>query len=485
MRSMKLHDKTKKEQITDYIFGLYRVSFILILVTLFMPSINPANICSLINENMALFTSGVDYSSLTEGITRALDRGWLQESTFYLLYFSSMAIVLSFIVFAVCGGMSLGSLKFRLLSNKLVIIGSVISLMGLGGIYLAYLQASSTTAPEKVGAHLSNGFGFFIAAISFILILSIVLLVLQPKPVAGDVYELEQKYKLFLIFSPFIVLTFIFGYLQLWGLRFAFYDYKAGDTLTKENFVGLKWFTYLWQSDANKSDIGRVMKNTLGMSALGLSTSWCSMAFAIFLCEIKNMKIRRLIQTLTTIPNFISWVMVYAFAFVLFSTDGFFSSLAVQHGGKAVNYLMSGDHIWLKMLAWGMWKGIGWGAIVYIAGISGIDQQLYEASTVDGAGRFRRMWHITVPGLLPTFLVLFLMGISGILNNGLDQYFVFRNPNNGATIEVLDLYLYRLGIVNGIIPLSTAIGIMKSFIGIGLFIIANKFSKMIRGNSII
>jgi putative aldouronate transport system permease protein len=227
------------------------------------------------------------------------------------------------------------------------------------------------------------------------------------------------------------------------------------------------------------------MKNTFGMSGLGIATSWCAMAFAIFLCEIKNLRFRRLIQTLTTIPNFISWVMVYSFAFVLFSTEGLVSNLIVNNGGTAVNFLMNSEHMWLKMLAWGMWKGIGWSAIIYVAGISGIDQQLYEAATVDGAGRFQRMRHITVPGLLPTFLVLLLMQIAGILSNGLEQYLVFRNPNNKETIEVLDLYVYRLGIGSGIVPLSTVIGMFKSVVSVILLFIANKASKMIRGNSII
>ena len=213
------------------------------------------------------------------------------------------------------------------------------------------------------------------------------------------------------------------------------FDYKAGGTLSWENFVGFKWFTILFQNKATRNDIVKVMQNTLAMSALGLSTSWCAMAFAIFLCEIKNMRIRRFIQTCTTIPKFISWVLVYSFACTIFATDGLISNLIVRNGGTEVNFLMNGDHIWLKMLAWGMWKGIGWSAIVYIAGISGIDQQLYEAATVDGAGRFQKMWHVTVPGLLPTFFVLFLMGVAGILSNGLDQYLVFENRITPRTLR--------------------------------------------------
>ena len=146
---------------------------------------------------------------------------------------------------------------------------------------------------------------------------------------------------------------------------------------------------------------------------------------------------------------------------------------------------MDGSHTWLKMLLWGMWKGLGWSAIIYIAGISGIDQTLYEAATVDGAGRFQRMWHITVPGLMPTFYVLFLMAVAGALNNGLDQYLVFENTSNTTAIQVLDLYVYKMGIVNGSIPFSTAVGMLKSVVSVALLFMANGVSKKLRGETII
>ena len=199
------------------------------------------------------------------------------------------------------------------------------------------------------------------------------------------------------------------------------------------------------------------------------------------------MKVRRVVQTLTTVPNFISWVLVYAIAFCIFSTDGFVSSLMVNAGiwKEGVNMLMGGSHVWLQMLAWGLWKGIGWSAIIYIAAISGIDQQLYEAATVDGAGRFQRMWNITVPSLIPTFCVLLLMSIANILSNGMDQYLVFENSTNTSSIMVLDLYVYKLGIGQGQIPLSTVIGMVKSVVSVTLLFAANGISKLIRGESIV
>ena len=147
--------------------------------------------------------------------------------------------------------------------------------------------------------------------------------------------------------------------------------------------------------------------------------------------------------------------------------------------------LMGGSHVWLQMLAWGLWKGIGWSAIIYIAAISGINQQLYEAATVDGAGRFQRMWNITVPSLIPTFCVLLLMSIANILSNGMDQYLVFENSTNTSSIMVLDLYVYKLGIGQGQIPLSTVIGMVKSVVSVTLLFAANGISKLIRGESIV
>lgn len=284
-----------------------------------------------------------------------------------------------------------------------------------------------------------------------------------------------------------LALAGVFCYLPLWGWRYAFFDYKVGDTLSMDNFVGFKWFTQLFKNPATVRDIIRVLKNTLAMSGLGILTSWLPMAFAIFLCEIKNMKFRRVVQTLTTVPNFISWVLVYAIAFCIFSTDGFVSSLMVNAGiwKEGVNMLMGGSHVWLQMLAWGLWKGIGWSAIIYIAAISGIDQQLYEAATVDGAGRFQRMWNITVPSLIPTFCVLLLMSIANILSNGMDQYLVFENSTNTSSIMVLDLYVYKLGIGQGQIPLSTVIGMVKSVVSVTLLFAANGISKLIRGESIV
>ena len=148
-----------------------------------------------------------------------------------------------------------------------------------------------------------------------------------------------------------------------------------------------KKLKYDFSGWATRNDLVRVLRNTLIMSGLGIATSWLPIAFAVLLAELRSTKFQRVVQTLTTIPNFISWVLVYAIAFAIFSTDGFINSFLRNVMGQTAttDYLASADFIWLKMLLWGTWKGLGWSAIVYIAGIAGIDQQLYEAAKVDGA----------------------------------------------------------------------------------------------------
>ena len=279
----------------------------------------------------------------------------------------------------------------------------------------------------------------------------------------------------------------MFSYLPLWGWRYAFFDYKAGGELTMDNFVGLYWFTYLFENPATRADFFRVLKNTLGMSALGIATSWLPMAFAILLTQIPNMRFRRIVQNFTTVPNFLGWTIIYAVALAIFATDGFINNFLNNILGISANtnYLMSNSHMWIKMLLWGLWKGLGWNAIIYISSITGIDPTLYEAAEVDGANRFQKMWNVTVPSLMPTFFVLLLMSIANILSNGMEQYLVFSNSMNASSLEVLDLYVYNLGIGNGQIPMSTAIGMFKSVISVTLLFAANTASKKLRGESII
>jgi putative aldouronate transport system permease protein len=176
---------------------------------------------------------------------------------------------------------------------------------------------------------------------------------------------------------------------------------------------------------------------------------------------------------------------VYSLAYAMFAVDdGFVNNVLIQAGiiENDINFLASPDHIWIKMWLYGTWKGLGWSAIVYIAAITGIDQELYEAAVVDGAGRFQKMWYITIPSLIPTYFVLLVLGIGNLINSGFDQYFVFQNPMNRDSIEVLDLFVYNKGIggSSNNISYTTAVGILKSVISVTLFMLANGLSRIVR-----
>ena len=297
----------------------------------------------------------------------------------------------------------------------------------------------------------------------------------------------QRGFRLFLMITPFIIIVFLLTYLPLYGWAYAFFDYKPGLPLTADRFVGWKWFRSLWSDKYITRDVLRVLKNTFAMSLLGIATSPLPLLFALFLSEIKFTPVKRVVQTLTTIPNFISWVLVYAVAYAMFSVgDGFVNRFLLLFGlsNTEINFLASRDHVWLKMLCYGIWKGLGWSAVIYFAAIAGIDQEQYEAARVDDAGRFAVMRHITVPGLLPTYFVLLILSIANFINSGMEQYFVFQNPMNKQYIEVLDLFVYNQGILGINYSFATVVSMLKSVVSVVLLFSANGISRLFRDESI-
>jgi len=296
-------------------------------------------------------------------------------------------------------------------------------------------------------------------------------------------FKIPRGLKYLLISIPFVVLTFMFAYVPLFGWILSLTDFKPGMTLTHLHFVGFINFVKLYNQ---RNDIVRVLRNTLAMSGLGLLTSPLPIVFAILLNELQFIKLKKFIQTITTLPNFISWIVIFGFAFSLFSNNGLINSVLNGLGLYRSPTGIIGDvnHVWMFQLCLQLWKTLGWSSIIYLAAITGIETELYEAARVDGANKFRCIWHITLPGIIPTFFVLFILGISNILNNGFDQYFIFYNPLVANKIEVLDYYVYKVGLLIGDYPFSIAIGITKSLISIALLFAANFVSKKVRGQSI-
>lgn len=299
--------------------------------------------------------------------------------------------------------------------------------------------------------------------------------------------KLDQGKRMFLYMLPFLLLCFAFSYFPLHGWIYSFYDYKPPLKLSQCNFMGLRWFKMIFGNPAQVRQLFIVMRNTFAMSFLNIATSVLPLFFAVFLNEIKCKWLRKMVQTLTTIPNFISWVLVYAVAFCLFSNTGMVNTVFQNLGVilKPIKFLDSDSHTYIAMLLWSTWKGLGWGAIMYLASIAGIDQEMYEAARVDGAGRFQLMRYITLPELMPTYFVMLMLSVANFLNNGMDQYFVFQNAFNKAHIQVLDLYVYNIGMTGSSLSLATAISMLKSLISVTLLMAVNRISKKIRGVSLV
>lgn len=467
----------------------YRLLALLLFILLFIPGANPARISLNISRNVSLFTSGFSYGTYVRNMERILVRGWLPSSVMRIAYFSSLLACLGILACGVGSCISVGNNKLKRYAHISIFAGSILSFVSMFGIVHAYNLITSSENVERIEPLEPSTVPMYCILLALICICAVISFIKTPAPEKGEKPAIEAPLQLFLMILPFLILVFIFAYLPLWGWRYAFFDYNAGDTLSMDAWVGWKWFKAPFENAATRNDIIRVLRNTLAMSGLGIATSWLPMVFAIFLSEIKNQTSKKIIQTLTTIPNFISWVLVYAIAFCIFGTEGFISSLMVNSGlwERGKNMLMGDSFIWVKMWLWGTWKGLGWSAIMYIAAISGIDQQLYEAATVDGAGRFQKMWHITLPELFPTYIVLLILSVSNILSNGMDQYLVFKNPTNKNPIEVLDLYVYQLSFGQGSsnnIPFSTVVSMFKSLVSVVLLFITNRVSKLIRGSSI-
>lgn len=480
---MKKHYDNKSYKILEKVLiGIVSILGVFMLV----PSLNPTNLTTFINNSSSLFTIATSYSKLTGGALRAIRLGWVSNGDFIVLYIGALLLTLGIIAGIIGSALAIGNIKFKNLSQKINTYGLSGSLLGIVFIFISYAMFGQSKHLDRVGLVLPFSVFIFLALTIVAIGITVFLRLTTPKADAEEEYKMSRPNQLLLMYLPFAVLIFVFSYMPLWGWRLAFFDYTPGKPLSMEDFVGFKWIKFLFSNPATRKDIGRVMVNTLAMSGLGILTSWLPMVFAMFLAEATSTKFKRFVQTFTTIPNFISWVIVYSLALAMFSSDGFVNAIFIRLGWSStpVNYLMGDTLIWLKMWAWGTWKGLGWSAIIYIAAISSIDPQMYESADIDGANRWQKMWYITIPSLMSTYFVLLVLSVASVLSNGMDQYLVFENPTNTGKITVLDLFVYQLGIDKGNYPLSTLIGILKTGISLILLFAVNTFSKVVRDESI-
>lgn len=288
----------------------------------------------------------------------------------------------------------------------------------------------------------------------------------------------RRRWLLTLLALPFVIHIIAIRYVPLAGWALAFFNYKPGRDLATMPFVGLKYFKLI---GFYREDVLNALTNTVALSTLALLFSWFPMLLAILINEIRSRRRRMLIQTAITIPNFVSWVIVYSLCFCIFSSEGLFNQ--VFH--TANNVLGDKKNIWFFMEGLTIWKTAGWNSIIYLAAITGIDETLYEAAVVDGANRWQCTLHVTLPGIMSTFIVLLLLQVGSFLSVGMDQYFAFSNVMVQSKLEVLELYTYRIGLKTMDYSFATAISIIQSLVSVALLLGVNGLSKLTRGEGII
>ncbi|GIP45247.1 sugar ABC transporter permease [Paenibacillus sp. J45TS6] len=293
----------------------------------------------------------------------------------------------------------------------------------------------------------------------------------------------DQKF-LLLMSLPFVIWVFIFNYLPLWGWTMAFQNYKPAKTFTEQKWVGFEHFIELFSDER----FYLVLRNTLAMSLLGLLVGFIApIFFAILLNELRGTIFKRSVQTVSYLPHFVSWVVVAGIVTKMLSTDGGIVNdilIGLNIINEPIQFMAQGNLFWYIVTASDLWKEMGWNAIIYLAAITGISQELYEASRVDGASRWRQMWHITLPGIRSTISVLFIMSIGHLISIGYEKQFLLGNSLVTDYSEVLDLYALNYGLQMGRYSYGTAIGIFNSVVSVILLFVANGLFKKFTKESI-
>ena len=292
----------------------------------------------------------------------------------------------------------------------------------------------------------------------------------------------QQKYLLLMVL-PGMIWLLVFCYLPMYGCQIAFQNYRITDALGSSEWAGLKWFSKFFHDPS----FFQVMKNTLGISLLKLVFAFTApIIFALMLNEIRNLKFKRVVQTLSYLPHFLSWVILGGIMITWLSDTGVINKVLIAMGilDEGVSFLAKPQYFWGISVISEIWKELGWGAIIYLAAISGIDPSLYEAAEIDGANRFQRLWYITLPEISGTIAILFILQVGSIMGSNFDQIFVLRNALNDSASNVIDMFVYKIGIGNGSYSYATAIGLFRSVVSLVLLLIANKVTAKLEGSSL-
>ncbi|MBW4082641.1 sugar ABC transporter permease [Paenibacillus sp. S150] len=294
----------------------------------------------------------------------------------------------------------------------------------------------------------------------------------KPRRIAA---RIKQDGSLYWLALPGILFFLIFKYIPMGGIVIAFQDYSPYIGIRGSGWVGLEQFARLFSNP----DFGMLFRNTLAVSLLNLLLFF-PFPILISLClnELRSNTYKRFIQTVIYMPHFLSWVIIAALTVLLFGKGSGLANIALENMGYArIDVLTNVNSFWIMLTLQSMWKEAGWGTIVFLAAMAGIDTQLYEAARMDGAGRLRQIWHITLPAIRSVIIVLFILRLGDIMEVGFEQIFLMYNGAVSEVAEVFDTYVYRMGVKQGEYSYSTAVGLFKSLTGLAIVLLANRLAK--------
>jgi putative aldouronate transport system permease protein len=299
--------------------------------------------------------------------------------------------------------------------------------------------------------------------------------------VPGLVKELKKQYLLILMVLPAFLVILVFSYFPMYGVQIAFRDYKVSLGFSRSPWVGLKHFKAFFSNPFAY----RIIKNTLLLGLYGLLWGFpMPIILALLFNEINNAAFKRVVQTISYLPYFLSTVIIVGMLKNFASNTGMFNQIAAFLGHEPIHFF--GESSWFRTLyiGSGIWQGLGWGTIIYLAALSGVNAELYDAAAIDGANRFQRIWHISLPAILPTISILLILSTGGILGANFEKVMLMYNANIYDVADVIGTYVYREGIGGSRVSYSSAVGLFTSVVAFVLLFISNTVSDKLSGNSL-
>ncbi len=293
---------------------------------------------------------------------------------------------------------------------------------------------------------------------------------------------MRQNYQLYIFLIPAIVFIVLFMYFPLYGLQIAFKNYRGSDGIWGSAWCGLKWFEKFFSTPR----CWEIIRNTLSISVYSLIAGFpLPICLAIVLNYVKNLHFKKFAQTVTYMPYFISTVVLVGMMSLFFSpSSGFINTIIKMFGGEPV-YFMGISSLFPHMYVWsGIWQSMGYSSIIYIAALSGVSPELHESAVIDGANILQRIWHIDIPTIMPTMIILLIMSCGNIMNVGYEKVFLMQNDLISDVSEIISTYVYKIGLINNQYSFSTAIGLMNNVINFIILVAANKISNKIFGSGL-